>query len=490
MFDGLFNVPDDRVRWNLGKGVENMADTQVSDHAVEERRGIRQTAPFILSALSGGHGIFHWFSQSFFVMLPAVVATFGLSGLQVGAISTTREVVSGVVALPGGVVTDMLRRHWGLVLAGCMALFGVGWLIMGIAPVYPVLLLGMGVVAMAASMWHLPATAALSHQFAHRRGSALSFHGVGGNIGDVLGPALTGGLLLVLSWRGILSIYAVVPLLLTFVVFWAFRDIGKTGPQATAAQGFNEQMGQTWQSFKAHPRLWGIMTVAGIRGMAHVAFLPFLALYLGLETQLGMSKPSLGLHFALLVGVGIVSTPVMGYLSDRVGRKVVLIPGMLGLAVLTALLVPFGEGIGLIVVIALLGIFLFSDQPILTAGALDTIGEGVVASTLGVFSFSRFALAAASPLIAGYLFDSNGIESTFIYIAILYVVASVILLAVPMGAPRHSAGDGHHGHGGGHGHGHDAHEEGQDDHGHGHAHDEEQGHHDHGHGDEEEHGHH
>ena len=163
---------------------------------------------------------------------------------------------------------------------------------------------------------------------------------------------------------------------------------------------------------------------------------------------------------------------------------------MLGLAVLTALLVPFGEGIGLIVVIALLGIFLFSDQPILTAGALDTIGEGVVASTLGVFSFSRFALAAASPLIAGYLFDSNGIESTFIYIAILYVVASVILLAVPMGVPRHSAGDGHHGHGGGHGHGHDAHEEGQDDHGHGHAHDEEQGHHDHGHGDEEEHGHH
>ena len=452
-----------------------MADTQVSDHAIEERQGIRRTAPFILSALSGGHGIFHWFTQSFFVMLPAVVATFGLSGLQVGAISTTREVVSGVIALPGGVVTDMLRRHWGLVLAGCMALFGVGWLIMGISPVYPVLLVGMGVVAMAASMWHLPATAALSHQFAHRRGSALSFHGVGGNIGDVLGPALTGGLLLVLSWRGILSIYAVVPLLLTFVVFWAFRDIGRTGPQATAAPGFNEQMGQTWLSFKAHPRLWGIMTVAGLRGMAHVAFLPFLALYLGLETQLGLSKPSLGLHFALLVGVGIVSTPVMGYLSDRVGRKVVLIPGMLGLAVLTALLVPFGEGIGLIVVIAL--------------GALDTIGEGVVASTLGVFSFSRFALAAASPLIAGYLFDSNGIESTFLYIAVLYVVATVVLLMVPMAAPRHSAGDGHHGHGGG-GHGHGGNGEEQGHHGHGHGDGEEQGHHGHGHGDGEEQGHH
>ena len=466
-----------------------MAETQVSDHVTEERQGLRQTAPFILSALSGGHGIFHWFTQSFFVMLPAVVATFGLSGVQVGAIATTREVVSGIIALPGGVVTDMLRRHWGLVLAGCMALFGIGWLIMGISPVYPVLLLGMGIVAAAASMWHLPATAALSHQFAHRRGSALSFHGVGGNVGDVLGPALTGALLLVLSWRGILSIYAVVPLLLTFVVFWAFRDIGRTGAQASAPTGFGEQMSQTRQSFKAQPRLWGIMTVAGLRGMAHVAFLPFLALYLGLETQLGMSKPILGLHIALLVGVGIISTPVMGYLSDRFGRKLVLIPGMLGLAVLTALLVPFGTGIGLIIVIALLGIFLFSDQPILTAGALDVIGEGVVASTLGVFSFSRFALAAASPLIAGYLFDSRGVESTFFYIAGLYVLATLILMLVPMASPRHSAADGHHGHGGGgHGGGHgdshgDSHREehGHDDHGHGHGDGEGHGHHGHGH---------
>ena len=85
-------------------------------------------------------------------MLPAVMATFGLSGTQVGAISTTREIVSGVIALPGGVITDMVRQHWGLVLAGCMGLFGIGWLIMGTAPTYPVLLIGMAAVAAAASV--------------------------------------------------------------------------------------------------------------------------------------------------------------------------------------------------------------------------------------------------------------------------------------------------------------------------------------------------
>ena len=402
---------------------------QITDR---ESRGMRDTAPFILTGLSAGHGIFHWFSQSFFVMLPEVVATFGLNGLQVGAISATREVISGVIALPGGVVTDMVRRHWGLVLAGCMGLFGVGWLIMGISPVYPVLLVGMAAVAAAAAMWHLPAAAALSQRFADRRGSALSIHGVGGNIGDVLGPLLTGFLLLTLSWQGVLSIYAVVPMLLVLIVYWAFRDIGRTGSIDAAPPRFREQMSNTRESFKDHPRLWGIMAVAGLRGMANVAFLPFLALYLGLDDELGLGNAALGLHIALLVGVGVVAAPVVGYISDRAGRKLVLIPGMLALCALTALLVPFGEGAGLIVILALLGVFFFSDQPILTAAALDVVGDKVAASTLGVFSFSRFVLAAASPLIAGKLFDEVGIESTFFFVAGIYLLATVVLIAVPL----------------------------------------------------------
>ena len=402
---------------------------QVTDR---ESLGMRDTAPFILTGLSAGHGIFHWFSQSFYVMLPEVVATFGLNGLQVGAISATREVISGVIALPGGVVTDMVRRHWGLVLAGCMGLFGVGWLIMGISPVYPVLLVGMAAVAAAAAMWHLPAAAALSQRFTDRRGSALSIHGVGGNIGDVLGPALTGVLLLTLSWRGVLSIYAVVPMLLVLIIYWAFRDIGRTGSIDAAPPRFREQMSNTRESFKDHPRLWGIMVVAGLRGMANVAFLPFLALYLGLDDELGLGNAALGLHIALLVGVGVVAAPVVGYISDRAGRKLVLIPGMLALCALTALLVPFGEGAGLIVILALLGVFFFSDQPILTAAALDVVGDKVAASTLGVFSFSRFVLAAASPLIAGELFDEVGIESTFFFVAGIYLLATVVLIAVPL----------------------------------------------------------
>jgi MFS family permease len=420
-----------------------MEHTHAAHGEAHEPHGIRRSGAFILSGISGGHGVFHWFANSFLVMLPKVQEHFGLTGLEYGAISSTREVVSGLVALPGGVVTDMVRRHWGAVLAGCMALFGLGWLVMGLSPVYPLLLVGMAMVAMASSAWHLPGMAALSHHFSHRRGSVFAFHGAGGQIGDVAGPALTGVLLGVLVWQEILWIYAALPLFLTFVVFWAFRDIGKTAEEAAPSPDLQYQMAQTRRIFKIK-RLWGVILVAALRGMAFVSFMFFLPLYL--TQELNLSDRSLGLHIALLLVVGIISTPIMGYLSDRLGRKLLLIPGLISLCVLVALLVPFGQGALLLIMLAVTGMFLFSDQPILTAAAMDIVGDGVTATTLGVISFSRFAFSAASPLIAGLLYGVN-IDFVFYYVASLFALATVVLLAIPLKASNRAStteATGHH----------------------------------------------
>ena len=429
-----------------------MVDSQTQAVAADEQHGqhgVRRSRPFILGGITSGHGVFHWFTQSFLVMLPEVREAFALAEWQVGGITSVREMASGLVALPGGVATDLLRRHWGLVLAVCMASFGIGWMLMGLAPAIWVLLVGMGLVAVASSMWHLPGIAALSHHFSHRRGSALSFHGVGGQIGDAAAPVVTGLLLAVLTWQRILEIYAAVPLFLAFLVFWASRDIGRSRDGGEDSKpNLSGQLAQTRTLFD-QPRIWGIVLVAGLRGMAFVSFLTFLPLYLNDEAGLGTT--SRGLYLSLLVLVGIVSTPVMGYLSDRLGRKQVLIPGMIWLTVLTALLAPFGHGVMLPVLLALLGTFVFSDQPILTAAALDLVGDGPAATTLGVLSFSRFGMAAASPVIGGLLY---GIAPylTFYYIAALFAVATVLLMALPLqplSLPAGQAPHGDHGHGSG-----------------------------------------
>ena len=516
----------------------------------EEHRGFRRGAAFIIGGLTSGHGVFHWLTQSFIVVLPEVRdLLLGGSVLAVNSIQTTREIASGVVSLPGGVLTDALRRYWGWVMAVCMALFGVGWMLMASAgwavpgsawftsqetvateastslnvAGYILLLVGMAIVGMAASFWHLPAVAALSSQFSHRRASVLSFHGVGGNVGDVIGPVLTGLLLASLTWHSILTIYAAVPIFLAFLVFWAFRDIGQRAQAAAEAAGeppktMANQVAET-RLLVRNPRIWGITAVAGLRGMAYLGFITILPQYLAdvlcltvgveqgggsdqcqaaMEDGQGGSFESLfnffgggvfirGSLIGLLVLVGIFASPIMGYLSDRFGRKLVLIPGMAVLAILTLLMAFWGSNL-LIMTILLggLGLFLYSDQPILTATAMDIVREGTAATTLGLLSTARFIFSAASPLIAAWLY---GIEANYIfyYTAGLYAAAIVILALIRLPRPASAAphGGGHHGHGhggGGHGgHGHDAPEpsaapsEGHD-HGHNHGHGDAHGH--------------
>ena len=46
----------------------------------------------ILGMLSFGHGIAHWFDNSFPVLLPSITASLGLSNLQVGSIGTAKEI--------------------------------------------------------------------------------------------------------------------------------------------------------------------------------------------------------------------------------------------------------------------------------------------------------------------------------------------------------------------------------------------------------------
>lgn len=184
-----------------------------------ETKDVRLTARVMVSALATGHVAFHWIIQSFVVVLPEIQHTFGLNGVGVGGILTMRELASGLVTLPAGV------KWWGWLLAVCVGASGLGSLLMGVSPVYPLLLAGVAVVAVSHSLWHLPAAASLSHHFPNRRGVMLSFHGVGGSIGDVAGPLITGALLLVLGWRGILSIYAVAPFFMGFMAVWAFKSV-------------------------------------------------------------------------------------------------------------------------------------------------------------------------------------------------------------------------------------------------------------------------
>ena len=381
----------------------------------------------IIPGLTAGHAVFHWCVQSFVVALPEIQSAFHLSGVGVGGILAAREFATAIVRLPGGVAVDVLRNYWGIILAGSLGALALGVLTIGISPIYPLLLVGMVVIAASHSIWHLPAAASLSHHFKERRGASMAMHGVGGSLGDVAGPVASGALLAFLTWREMLNIYALPALFLGAVALWAFSNIGYTEEKESVK--LTRQVDEARRLLRS-PILWGLSAVYGLRAMALVALLTALPLYL--NNDLMVSPTVRGVHIGLLIAIGIVAKPLFGYLSDRVGRRQVLGPGLIWSCAVAVALLIFDTGVPFTITVALLGLFLYPDQPILTAAVFDISDSDVGSTSLGMVSFFGALMSVISPFVAGNLYDNMGFNAVVYYVACLFGLAAVIFLVLPL----------------------------------------------------------
>ena len=165
-----------------------------------------------------------------------------------------------------------------------------------------------------------------------------------------------------------------------------------------------------------------------------------------LRDVIGMGDFRMGVHIALLTGMGVVSTPVLGALSDRFNRKLILAPGLALSAILSALVVSAGGGIGLTLVLAAMGLFSFALHQIIQAAVLDEVSRGAEATAIGFLFGAGSVIGALSNLIAVAIIEgveleiiflpisinipSFGLESIFYYQAALTAAAFLFLLPI------------------------------------------------------------
>ncbi|MCH2502327.1 MAG: MFS transporter [Dehalococcoidia bacterium] len=404
--------------------------------AIQRPADRRQNRNFILGSLSFGHGISHLYDQGFPVFMPAIQAAMGLSNFQVAFMLGIRQGGFGAVNLIGGAIVDQMKASWGPILIGCMIWAALGFLILAVSPNLVVLTVAVSVVSIPGALWHLPSTAALSRRFPDRRGFAISMHGFGSNVGNVCAPLVAGGLLTFMLWRHILLIYTIPAALMAVFVWWSLKDLGKEDgddtrekPKHDVMSAYREGLGM----FKS-PLVTTLVLAAAIRGVANNALFQWSPFYLKNATDggLDMGYFSAGAHLSLLTGMGIISAPILGYLSDRYGRKQVLVPGLIIAAVLTMFVVSAGDTIWLAVLLGGIGLFSFALQQIILAALLDVVPRGTEATASGLIFGINGMLGFGSPFLAAFIIeDLGGYGSIFYYVGALTLVSAVIISFIP-----------------------------------------------------------
>ena len=398
----------------------------------------RQSRNFVLGSLAVGHGVSHLMSQAFPLLLTEISVTMGLNTVQKATLLAMRQVGPTAANLGGGPVIDMVKPHWGPILAASMLWSAISFAIVGTSPGFVTVAFGIVLIAIPGSLWHLPAGAAISQRFPDRRGFAISIHGFGSNIGNVLSPIIAGALLGVFLWRYVFYLYIVPSLLVALFVWWALRELGRYGayekPKNLKVQ-FQEALSLMQNRTVLRLVAASLLLTAGLDTL--IDWTPF---YLKEEDGLGMGDLKAGIYYSLLVGMGIVSSPILGVLSDRYGRKVILLSGLSISAFLSFVVVSTDDSLLLIPVMGGIGLFGFSLFQIIQAAVLDVVGRGTEAKAIGLLFGINGVVGISTPFLVSVIIDHlGGYSSIYYYAGLLVSAAALVMLLIPMNKPQASA---------------------------------------------------
>ena len=375
----------------------------------------------LLGVLTAGHFVIHWFQQFYPVILPALKSGLNLTNVEVGALTSAQQVVVGLGQLPAGMAADSMVRHRGAILALSLVSMGAAYFLLGL-PLFIWALLGSALIGLGTALWHPTAAASLSNSFPERRATALSIHGTGATLSDTITPLFVGILLANLSWQTAAQVQLLPGLLFAFLLWRALA--GVFSDSAAPRRRISAQFRDVAAVIK-NPAFLGLSVSTGLLSMSRLIILTFLPIYL--QEHLHYSSVALGIYIALLHAMGTISQPILGVLSDRLGRKAVLLPSCLLLGLFFALLAVAPPGIPLGLVIVAIGLFFYTLFNIFNAAVMDVAGSHVQAATYGLTSLITQLAVIPAPMITGYLIGGFGIKFAFVLPGIFLMVAGLVL---------------------------------------------------------------
>jgi len=262
----------------------------------------------------------------------------------------------------------------------------------------------------------LPCQVLLSRWFDRTRGRAMGIAYLGIGIGGTIVPLLAAWLTARLGWRGSLQMMGVLIVLIAFPLAYFVREDPDDDARLNASRSREKEEGMravhasgSIAEILRTPAFYllalGSMCSIGAVGGTN----QHLKLFLSLDR--GYTQADAAQIISLVLGVSIVGRLLMGWLADRMPRKLVmLIIYSLVFCAIPVLLVPAETSPGpwMVLFAALFGLGLGGEYLIIPLMAGELFGVRTLGRVMGIVLTADGVAEATAPMLVGYLRDRTG----------------------------------------------------------------------------------
>ncbi len=358
-------------------------------------------------------------------MFPLLERDMGLTYTQLGLISFTLNMFASVLQPVVGAVTDKKPMPFALPIGMVSSFIGLTMLIL--APNYPLILVSVLFLGLGSAVFHPEGSRVSFMAAGNKRGLAQSIYQVGGNSGQALAPLISAFLILPFGMYGasfVLILTAIGIFMLTKIAVWYRKQLEEEKLSKVKKVLVSSLPPLTKKQVGIALSL--LLVIIFARSFYVTNITNFYVFYLIQEYGLTIEKGQLLIF--LFMACGVVGTFFGGSLSDRIGRKnVILLSVVVPIPLCLALpYVPLWLVVILLIMIGSLIMISFSVTVVYAQELVPTKIGTMAGLTVGL----AFGMGAIGSVLIGILMDKIGIETTMMIISALPILM-LVALALP-----------------------------------------------------------
>jgi MFS transporter, FSR family, fosmidomycin resistance protein len=363
--------------------------------------------------ISGAHFMHDTYTAFVAPLLPLLIEKLSLTLTMAGSLSALMQ-LPGLLNPFIGYLADKISLRYFVILAPAITASLISMI--GLAPNYWSLAFIMVLTGISVAAFHAPAPAMIGRIAGKRVGAGMSIFMAGGELARTLGPLIAVWAVSIWGLEGIYRLM-VIGWGTSLLLYWRLHTIS----------GRPEKSGSLRQISPALIRFFLPLTlIVFFRLFLNVSLTTYLPTYM---TQQGSDLKAAAFYLSWLEGAGVIGALLSGTISDRFGRKNVLLFAFSTSSLLMLIFLQI-NGFLLIPVLLMVGFTAISTGPVFLALVQDHLPNNRAIGN-GVYLSISFLLRSLATLIIGYFGDHLGLESAFLGSAIISLLAVPWIFLLP-----------------------------------------------------------